>query len=121
MDGAMTKAPLGGETHRSQSNRPRQVRRHAQRAHRRHRPAHRIVGAGATRTDFTLTEATIQRIPIYRPTPASAPPQGLWLDTAYDYQEVRDLRVAFGFTAHLCGGSEAAQAITHAVGYRARR
>lgn len=32
MDGAMTKAPLGGEKHGSQSHRPRQVRRQAQRA-----------------------------------------------------------------------------------------
>ncbi len=34
MDGAMTKAPLGGEKNRAQSHRPRQVRRQAQSADR---------------------------------------------------------------------------------------
>jgi transposase len=37
MDGAMTKAPLGGGENRSQSHRPRQARHQAQPAHRRQR------------------------------------------------------------------------------------
>jgi transposase len=39
VDGAMTKAPLGGEKNRTQSDRPRQSRRQTQRAHRRSRSA----------------------------------------------------------------------------------
>lgn len=43
MDGAMTKAPLGGEKNRPQPHRPRQVRNQAQSAHGRQRrpPRHR--------------------------------------------------------------------------------
>ena len=41
MDGAMTKAPLGGEKGGQESDRPRQNWHEAQRAHRRRRGAHR--------------------------------------------------------------------------------
>src|SRR5262245_3080558 len=41
MDGAMTKAPLGGEKGGQESDRPRQNRHEAQPAHRRRRRAHR--------------------------------------------------------------------------------
>jgi hypothetical protein len=40
MDGAMTKAPLGGEKNRPQSHRPRQERGQTQSAHRRTWGAH---------------------------------------------------------------------------------
>jgi transposase len=41
MDGAMTKAPLGGEKGRQESDRPREDRHQTERAHRRRRRAHR--------------------------------------------------------------------------------
>ena len=44
MDGAMTKAPLGGGKGGQESDRPRQNRYEAQRAHRRRRGAHRPRG-----------------------------------------------------------------------------
>jgi transposase len=44
MDGAMTKAPLGGEKHGTQPHRPGQARRQAQPAVRRPRRAHRSGG-----------------------------------------------------------------------------
>ena len=44
MDGAMTKAPLGGEKGGQESDRPRQNRHEAQRADRRQRSAHRPGG-----------------------------------------------------------------------------
>jgi putative transposase len=46
MDGAMTKAPLGGEKNGSQSHRPRQVRRQTQPADRSPRRADRLGGRG---------------------------------------------------------------------------
>jgi transposase len=41
MDGAMTKAPLGGEKGRQESDRPREDRHQTERAHRRRRRAYR--------------------------------------------------------------------------------
>ena len=46
MDGALTKAPLGGEKHGAQSHRPGQVRRQAQSADRGARRADRPGGGG---------------------------------------------------------------------------
>lgn len=46
LDGAMSKAPLGGEKNRPQSDRPRQSRRETQSPDRRPRRAHRLDGGG---------------------------------------------------------------------------
>jgi len=46
MDGAMTKAPLGGEKNRTQSDRPRQMRRQTQPADRSPRSAYRFGRGG---------------------------------------------------------------------------
>lgn len=48
-------------------------------------------------------------------------PQGLCMDKAYDYDEVRALLVEFGFTAHIRARGEEAQKIKHEAGFRARR
>ena len=44
LDGAMTKAPLGGKTHRAESDGPRQRRHQTESADRRARCAHRLGG-----------------------------------------------------------------------------
>jgi putative transposase len=45
----------------------------------------------------------------------------LCLDRGYDYDEVRELADEFGFTAHIRGRGEEAQAIKRDAGFRARR
>jgi transposase len=64
---------------------------------------------------------TIESIPVERPKPTKARPQGMCLDKGYDYDEVRDLLVAFVFTAHIRARGEEAQAIKKEAGFRARR
>lgn len=76
---------------------------------------------GANRVDFKLARPTIESIPVIRPKPTKRKPQGLCLDKGYDYNEVRDLAVEFGYTAHIVARGEEAQAIKRRVGYRARR
>ena len=53
--------------------------------------------------------------------PTRKRPQGLCLDRGYDYDEVRELLDEFGFTAHIRGRADEAQAIKQEAGFRARR
>ena len=76
---------------------------------------------GANRNDFKMARQTIESIPVARPAPTAAEPQGMCLDKGYDYDEVRDLLAEFGFTAHIrARGEEAADLKRHA-GAKARR
>jgi len=68
-----------------------------------------------------LTRSTLESIPIERPEPTFEQPQGLCLDRGYDYDEVRELLEEFGFTAHIRGRGEEAQALKREAGFRARR
>ena len=77
--------------------------------------------AGANRNDFKRTRETLLSIPVGRPLPSEEEPQGLCLDKGYDYQEVRDLAEAFGYTAHIRARGEEAQALKREVGFQARR
>jgi putative transposase len=78
---------------------------------------------GANRHDMKLTRETLESIPddAQRPEPTKRNKQGLCLDKGYDYDEVRDLAVEFGFTAHLRTRGEEAQAIKREAGFKARR
>lgn len=76
---------------------------------------------GANRNDFKMARETMTNIPIARPEPTPAQPQGMCLDKGYDYDEVRDLLAEFGFTAHIRPRGEEAQAIKQEAGYKARR
>lgn len=71
--------------------------------------------------DFKLARSTIESIPIERPEPTEASPQGLCLDRGYDYAEVRELAREFGFTAHIRSRGEEAKALKREAGFRARR
>ena len=51
------------------------------------------------RVHCQLGRATIESVPIERPTPTRKRPQGLCLDKGYDYAEVRDLCAEFAFTS----------------------
>ena len=44
---------------------------------------------GANRHDMKLVRATLDSVPIPRPTPGPETPQGMCLDKGYDYGEVR--------------------------------
>jgi putative transposase len=76
---------------------------------------------GANRHDMKLTRATLESIAVQRPEPSSRSKQNLCLDKGYDYDEVRDLAVEFGYTAHIKARGEEAQAIKHEAGFKARR
>ena len=76
---------------------------------------------GAKRHDMKLLRPTIESIVVERPEPTEEQPQGMCLDKGYDYQEVRDILHAFGFTAHIRPRGEEAQAIKREAGFKARR
>ena len=77
--------------------------------------------AGANRNDMELVRATIESIPVERPTPTPGKPQGLCLDKGYDFQEVRAILAEFGFTAHIRARGEEAQQLQRDASKRARR
>jgi putative transposase len=76
---------------------------------------------GANRNDFKMARATIASIPVERPEPSSATPQGMCLDKGYDYDEVRELLAEFGLTAHIRARGEEAKALKQEAGFKARR
>jgi len=76
---------------------------------------------GANRHDMKLVRSTLESLVGQRPTPDDDHPQGLCLDKGYDYDEVRDILVEFGFTAHIRGRGEEAQMLVREAGKRARR
>jgi putative transposase len=118
MDGAMTKAPLGGKkvgknpTDRGKIGTKRSLLTDGGGV-----PIGLAV-EGANRNDFKRVEATLTSIPIERPTPTPAQPQGRCLDKGYDYDEVRELLVEFGFTAHIRARGKEAKALKQEAGSR---
>jgi putative transposase len=76
---------------------------------------------GANRNDCKRARETITRIPVKRPAPTPATPQGMCLDNGYDDDEVRDVLAEFGCTAHIRGRGEEATALQQDAGFRARR
>ncbi len=76
---------------------------------------------GANRHDMKLVKATLESIETKRPRPTRKKPQGLCLDKGYDFDEVRELVKAFGFTAHIRSRGEEAKAIKDEAGFKARR
>jgi hypothetical protein len=68
-----------------------------------------------------LARATLEAIVILRPEPTPEQPQNLCLDKGYDYDEVRKLAEAFGYTAHSRTRAEEAPAIKREAGAKARR
>jgi hypothetical protein len=121
MAGAMTNAPLGGEkvgknpTDCGKSGTQRSVRTDGGGV-----PSGLAV-AGAHRNDFQMARETIESIAVERPDPTAETPQGMWLDTGYDDDEVRDLLTEFGCTVHIRAREEEAQALKEETGFKARR
>jgi putative transposase len=118
MDGAMTKAPLGGEcTGPNPTDRAKQgVKRSLQ-----------TEGAGipiglaiapANRNDFKLVGATLESRPVLPPAGTS---QHMCLDKGYDYPEAREVVEANGFVAHIRSRGEEAKEMERNRKRRARR
>jgi transposase len=76
---------------------------------------------GANRNDMKLVGATLGSVPVARPEPTADEPQGLCMDKGYDFDEVRGLLAEFGFTAHIRGRGEEAQAAKRRARQKARR
>ena len=76
---------------------------------------------GANRHDCKLVRATLESIPVQRPTPTPENPQNICKDKGYDSKEVRELDAEFGYTVHIKARGEEAQAIKHEAGFKARR
>jgi len=66
-------------------------------------------------------EGTLLAIIIERPEPTEEELQNLCLDKGFDYDEVRELLAAWGYTAHIRTRGEEANAKKRVPGYRARR
>jgi transposase len=121
MDGAMTKAPLGGEkvgpnpTDRGKGGVKRSLLTEGSGI-----PIG-IAVDGANRHDMKLVRETIENIPIDRPDKTDTNPQNICMDKGYDYNETRELVKEFGYTAHIRARGEEARAIKCEVGFKARR
>ena len=76
---------------------------------------------GAHRHDFTMVRETIERIPVQRPAPTPATPQGMGWDKGDADDAVRGVRAECGFTAHIRARGEEAKALKQDAGFRARR
>jgi putative transposase len=74
LDGAMTKAPLGGKRNRSQPRRSRQARRQEESADGRRGVPIGVAVAGANRNDFKMARQTLESIPVTRPEPTQEQP-----------------------------------------------
>jgi putative transposase len=120
-DGAMTKAPLGGEktgpnpTDRAKKGAKRSVLCEG---------AGVPIGLahdGANRNDHKLLRDTLDSIPIERPAPTAEMPQGICLDRAYDNAESRDIAADYGLTPHIRTRGEELEAKARTPGWRARR
>ena len=101
MDGAMTKAPLGGErTGKNPTDRGKLGAKRSLLTDANGVPVGLAV-EGANRHDKKLVEATLESIPVARPEATEEEPQGMCLDKGYDYDDTRDLVREFAFTAHV--------------------
>src|SRR3954464_6075570 len=121
MDGAMTKAPLSGErTGRNPTDRGKLGTKRSLLTEAAGVPVGLAV-EGANRHDKKLVEATLESIPVERPEPTEAKPQGMCLDKGYDYDDRREWVKEFGFTAHVRAGGEEAKELKGEAGQKARR
>lgn len=121
MDGAMTKAPLGGErTGKNPTDRGKLGAKRSLLTEANGIPVGLAV-EGANRHDKKLVEATLESIPVERPESTAEEPQGICLDKGYDYDDTRELVEEFGFTAHVRARGEEAKELKREAGMKARR
>lgn len=77
--------------------------------------------AGANRHDMKLVNETLSSIVVERPQPTPEEKQNVCMDAGYDYEDVRDTLLKFGFTAHIRARGEEAKELKQEAGKRARR
>ncbi len=114
VDGAMTKAPLGGEdtgpnpTDRAKSGTKRSLLTEGAGI-----PI-AIVSAGANRHDMKLLAKTLGATVIARPVPTPEDPQHLCLDKGYDYADCQQEAIENGYIPHIRSrGEEIAEKEKH--------
>jgi putative transposase len=101
MDGAMTKAPLGGEsTGKNPTDRGKLGVKRGLLVEGNGVPIGVAID-GANRHDKKSVEATIDSLATGRPGPTTERPQGLCLDKGFDDDDTRELIQEFGSTAHV--------------------
>jgi transposase len=121
LDGALTKAPLGGEksgpnpTDRAKRGVKRSVLTEA------HGVPIGLAIAGANRHDSQLVRPTLASVPIRRPQPTRQKPQHLDLDKAYFGDPVQEVVQEFGYTAHVPPRGAQGQEIKHQTRHKVRR
>lgn len=121
LDGAMSKAPLGGEktgpnpTDRAKSGTKRWVLTDGAGV-----PLG-VAVSGAHTHDKHLVQETLESIPVQRPQPTRRKQQNLCADKGYDYPDVRQLLRDWGYTAHIKSRGEEESERQQIPGYRARR
>jgi len=120
VDGAMTKAPLGGEKiGRNPTDRGKLGVKRSMLVEGHGLPVG-VAIAGANRHDSKLLQATLEDVGA-RPEPSEVEPQHLSLDKAYDAQVVREMLEECGYTAHIKARGEEIAEKQVVPGYRARR
>jgi len=121
MDGAMTKATLGGAgtgpnpTDRAKSGTKRCLLTDG------YGVPLSVAVAGANRHGMKMTAPTLDSIVIARPEPTAEEPQHLCLDKGFDYDAVREALEARQYIEHIRSRGEEAEAKRDIPGYRARR
>ena len=120
MDGAVTKAPLGGgatgpnPTDRGKSGTKRSLLTDGNGI-----PLS-ITVDGANRHDKKLVKRTLEAIIMERPSPEEVK-QNICMDKGYDYNDVRELVEEYGYTAHIRSRGEEITEKQNIPGFRARR
>jgi transposase len=121
MDGAMTKAPLGGKkTGRNPTDRGKSGVKRSLLTDGNDIPIGLAID-GANRHDMRLVRATLESLVALRPEATEEEPQGMCLDKGYDYDAVREVLKEFGFTAHIKARGQEAKELKAQAGKRARR
>jgi putative transposase len=120
IDGAMTKAPLGGgETGPNPTDRGKKGTKRHMLTEASGLPIGLVV-TGAQRHDKTQVEAVIESIPLPLPIPSEEDPQHFCGDKGYDFPDVRTFIAWLGYIVHIKSRGEEREAL-RVPGYRARR
>jgi len=120
MDGAMTKAPLGGqETGKNPTDRAKIGTKRSVLTDGRGVPLGLEV-SGANTHDKRLVQSTLDSMVLEPLEPEAGDRHNLCLDKGYDYPDIRELVREYGYTAHIPFRGED-QKPKKLPGYRARR
>ncbi len=105
MDGAMTKAPLGGEgTGANPTDRGKKGTKRSILTEGKGIPLSVVVD-GANRHDKKLVKGTLDAIIIERPSPDDVD-QNMCMDKGYDFPDIRELVEEYGYTGHILSRGE---------------